>query len=58
MKKLFPAVVSRLLAAMSFFENVGAATRISNDIVRGRRPQDFDMKALGISDAYKAYRAV
>lgn len=58
MKNLFQALLSRIIGVLSFFENVGAATRISNDIKGGRQPRDFDMKALGIADAYQAYRAV
>ena len=58
MKNLFHAVASKVVAVLTFFENVGAATRVSNDIKRGRSPRDFDMQALGISDAYRSYRAV
>ncbi|WP_282604731.1 hypothetical protein [Pelagibius sp. Alg239-R121] len=58
MKSLFQTILSNVDAVLSFFENVGAATRVSNDIKRGRNPRDFDMQALGISDAYRSYRAV
>lgn len=58
MIKLFHATAQQLAAVLTFFENVGAATRVSNDIKRGRSPREFDMRALGISDAYRSYRAV
>lgn len=58
MKNLFHAGAQRFAAILTFFENVGAATRVSNDIKRGRSPREFDMRALGISDAYRSYRAV
>lgn len=57
MNALFQTVLRKIAAVLSFFENVGAATRVSHDIKSGRRPRDFDMQALGISDAYQAYRA-
>ncbi len=58
MKNLLHAIAQKLAAVLMFFENVGAATRISNDIMRGRDPREFDMRALRISDAYHSYRAV
>lgn len=58
MKTLFQALLSQILAVFSFLENVGAATRVSHDIKRGRQPREFDMQALGISDAYRSYRAI
>lgn len=57
MKNLFQTLLSQMASVFSFLENVGAATRVSYDIKRGRQPQEFDMQALGISDAYRAYRA-
>lgn len=58
MKNLFRALWSQTLAVFSFLENVGAATRVSHDIKLGRQPREFDMQALGISDAYRSYRAI